>query len=116
MQEGPGPQARPPPPAARPRPRRAGGPPPPPPPGAPPFTFPRGTSRAPAKWGSTPFTAPAATGSVALDPGGAMRIMKFIFTLAAAMALAGCIFHSTRAGHGSSHPGKGPPPGHGWRK
>ncbi len=45
-----------------------------------------------------------------------MRIMKFIFTLAAAMALAGCIFHSTRAGHGSSHPGKGPPPGHGWRK
>ena len=81
-----------------------------------PFTFPRGTSRAPAKWGSTPFTAPAATGSVALDPGGAMRIMKFIFTLAAAMALAGCIFHSTRAGHGSSHPGKGPPPGHGWRK
>ena len=81
-----------------------------------PVTITRGTAPAPPKWGSTPFTAPPATGSVALDPGGAMRIMKFIFTLAAAMALAGCIFHSTRAGHGSSHPGKGPPPGHGWRK
>ena len=81
-----------------------------------PFTFTRGTTPAPPNWGYTPITPPPAPGSLALDPGGAMRIMKFIFTLAAAMALAGCIFHSTRAGHGSSHPGKGPPPGHGWRK
>lgn len=45
-----------------------------------------------------------------------MRLMRILFTLAAAMALAGCIFHSTRAVQGDSHPGKGPPPGRGWRK